>query len=136
MQLIPYVAFDGTCKEAFEFYQTALRGKITFLQTFGESPMSRHMPPDAQHRIMHARLESDGATLMGSDMPPDKHGKPQAFSVAVTVRRAEEADRIFAALSEGGKIDMPMQETYFAKRFGMLTDKFGTPWIINGDLHD
>lgn len=137
MQLVRYLAFDGTCRQAFEFYEQALRGKIVFSQTFGESPMASQMPPDAQNRTMHVRLVAESATLMGSDAPPGKPaGKPHAFCVAVQVDEPSEADRIFAALSEGGKVDMPMQQTYWADRFGMCTDRFGTPWIINGNLHD
>ncbi|HEX4684510.1 MAG TPA: VOC family protein [Gemmatimonadaceae bacterium] len=136
MQLVPYLNFDGTCKAAFEFYAKVLRGRIAFMQTFGESPMASQMPPDAANRVMHVRVEAESALLMGSDAPPGQGKKTQGFAVALVLKEPAEAERIFEALSERGKVDMPMQQTYFADRFGMCVDKFGTPWIVNGNLHD
>lgn len=136
MQLIPYLNFDGDCREAFEFYAQALRGDIEFIQTFGETPMGAPPSAEMRDRIMHVRLVAEAATLMGSDAMPGQGVKPQGFAVAIVVKDPAEAERIFNALSDKGKINMPIQQTPWADRFGMCTDKYGTPWIINGNLHD
>ncbi len=131
MQLTPYLHFDGTCREAFATYAEILRGTVTMMMTFGESPMAEHVPPGAETRIMHVRLETDRAALMGSDTPPGRHDKPAGMTVSINLADVTEAERIYAALSDGGTVGMPLQQTFWAKRFGMFTDRFGTPWMIN-----
>jgi PhnB protein len=130
MQLNPYLSFDGNCDEAFKFYEKALGGKILFKMIYGESPMAKDMPKESLDKIMHARLEFSGNILMGSDTPCE-YKKPQGFHVTLGVDTPAEAERLFKALSEKGTVGMPIQETFWAQRFGMLVDQFGTPWMIN-----
>ena len=131
MQLNPYLNFNGQCKAAFEFYAECLGGKIAAMFTHGETPAAEHMPPETHHLIMHARLEADGVVLMGSDAPPERYEKPAGIYVSLQVDDPAGAERIFHALVEGGEVQMPIQETFWAVRFGMLTDQFGTPWMVN-----
>lgn len=135
MQIVPYLALNGTCREAFEFYAKCLRGTITVMMSHGESPIAGQVPPDWHALIMHARLSAGGATLMGSDSRPEEPVTPQGYGVMLALDTAAEAERVFAELSEGGKVTMPIGESFWAKRFGMLVDKFGVPWMINGELH-
>ncbi|HVI57947.1 MAG TPA: VOC family protein [Luteimonas sp.] len=129
MRLIPYLNFDGQCREAFAFYAAALGGKVVFQSSYGESPMRDEVPPDSHDRIMHAQIEAAGATLMGADGPPP-HGA-SATCINVDVSTVEDAERIFAALAEGGQVQMPIAETFWAHRWGALTDRYGKPWMVN-----
>lgn len=131
MQIQAYLNFDGDCRSAFTFYQQVLGGAILTMQTHGESPMREHTPPEWHDRILHARLVVGDQELMGSDSPPNQHATPQGFAVSLNFDSAEEAERVFAALAEGGSVQMPLQETFWASRFGMATDRFGTPWMVN-----
>ena len=131
MTLNPYLNFNGTCKEAFEFYQKVLGGQIVAMMTHGETPAAGHTAPEWQDKIIHARLVVGSAVLMGSDAPPQYFQPAAGMTVSIMVDTAEEAERVFAGLSEGGQIQMPMEETFWATRFGMATDKFGTPWMVN-----
>lgn len=131
MQLNPYLFFNGRCAEAFRFYEQLLGGKIVMMQTHGESPMADKTPSGWQDAIIHARLMIGDQVLMGSDAPPEHFSPAQGFSVSLQVDRAEEAERVFAALVENGTTQMPMQQTFWAERFGMLTDRFGIPWMVN-----
>jgi PhnB protein len=136
MKINAYLNFSGNCAEAFRFYEQVLGGKITFMQTHGESPMRDQTPPDWHDAVMHVTLEVGDQTLMGSDAPGEYYEKPQGFSVSLGITEAEDAERIFNALAEGGQVRMPLQKTFWAGRFGMLVDRFGTPWIINGEKGD
>ncbi len=131
MHLNPYLVFDGSCEEAFKFYEKTLGGKIKAIFTFEGSPMAARMPPEWQKKIMHTTLDIGGQILMGSDAQAEHYHKPQGFSVSLSVDKAAEAERVFAALAEEGKIGMPIQKTFWAERFGMVTDRFGIPWMIN-----
>ena len=131
MKVNPYLSFNGNCAAAFRFYQKALGGTIPMTMTYGESPMCDQTPPDFRDKIMHTRLIAGDAVLMGSDAPPDRYQKTQGATVALGVDSAEEAERIFHALAENGTVTMPISETFWAVRFGMLTDQFGIPWMIN-----
>lgn len=133
--MIAYLSFDGRCDEALDFYAAALGGRKTMRSTYGEAPPSPGMPPtpaDWKGRIMHARIEARGLTLMGSDMPP---GMPfegyKGFSLTVSVHDKAEGERLFQALSEGGRVTMPYGATFWSPGFGMLTDRFGVPWMVN-----
>ena len=132
MQIVAYLNFDGDCAEAFRFYSSTLGGELQ-MQTQGESPMADQATADSRDRILHARLEVGDALLMGSDSPVNGHERPQGFAVSITVDDPAEADRIFNTLADGGSVTMPIGETFWAARFGMLTDRFGTPWIVNAD---
>lgn len=131
MQLVPYLAFNGECREAFDFYRDALRGEIAMRMTYGESPMHDEMPGETHGRIMHAHLVAGGASLMGADAPPGHAVGAASTCVSVHTDSPDEAERIFEALSAGGRIDMPIGETFWAQRFGMLTDRYGKPWMVN-----
>jgi len=131
MQVNPYLHFSGQCAEAFRFYEQVLGGKITFMQTHGESPMRDQTPPDWHDAVMHASLQVGDEVLMGSDAPAEYFEKPQGFSVSLGITDPAEAERIYAALSEGGQVRMELQKTFWAERFAMLVDRYGTPWMIN-----
>jgi len=131
MQLNPYISFDGRCAAAFKFYETCLKGKIVAMVTFGDTPMAEQSPPGWRDKIAHARLTVGDYVLMGSDASPEHYKKPQGFQVTINVDEPTEAERIFHALAEGGTVQMPIAETFWARRFGMLADKFGIPWMIN-----
>ena len=132
MQWNPYLAFAGTCETAFKFYERCLGGTIVAMIPYGTTPSAEHVPSEHRDKIMHARLVAGSQVLMGGDAHP---GMPFAgikgFSVAIQVGTPEEAERVFGALSENGTIMMPLTETFWAVRFGMLTDQFGVPWMIN-----
>jgi PhnB protein len=126
-----YLNFDGNCEEAFKFYEKHLGGKIETIHTFAGSPMENQLPPEWRNKVMHLRMELGTTVLMGSDGPGGRYQTPQGFSVSLNVKDAAEAEKVYAALSADGKILMAMQQTFWAKRFAMFTDKFGTPWMIN-----
>jgi PhnB protein len=131
MKLNPYLAFDGRCREVFQFYERVLGGRISFMQTIGESPMASQMPPAAHGNIMHVTLEVGNQVLQGADAPPGQFTKPAGFCVAMHFDEVIEAKRVFDLLAQNGKVQMPFQPTFWAKGFGMLIDQFGTPWIVN-----
>lgn len=131
MQINPYLNFDGQCAEAFRFYEQVLGGKIDMLMTMGESPMAAETPPDMQDRVMHVSMSVGGQNLMGSDSPPEMYQKPQGLFVSLHYDTAEEGGRVFSALAEGGTVVMPFEKTFWAEGFGMLVDRFGTPWMVN-----
>lgn len=131
MRFEPYLNFDGDCAEAFRFYEKTFRGKLVALQTHGESPMADSTPPESRDRILHARLEVGDAVLMASDSPPGKHEACTGTWVSIGIESVQDAERIFAALAEGGNVHMPLAESFWAARFGMVVDRFGTPWMVN-----
>jgi PhnB protein len=131
MSLNPYLYFDGQCEEAFNFYEKCLGGKITFMLTYEKSPMADRTPPGYAKKILHAGLASPDGVLEGCDAPPGEYKKPQSFCVMLRPKDASEAEHIFNALAEGGTVQMPIGETFWAVRFGMVVDRFRMPWLIN-----
>ena len=138
---IAYLGFDGTCADAMRFYERALGGTIEVMMSNAESPVAAHCAPGTGHRILHARLSlPGGGVLMAGDCPqqPQSEGKQyegiKGVCLTLNYDTVAEAQRRFAALADGGKITMPMQPAFWAKAWGMLTDRFGTPWIVNGEL--
>ena len=131
MRANPYLTFNGNCKAAFELYAKVLGGTPEIM-TYGQSPAAEQTPKEQHDRVLHAHLKAGDVVLMGSDAPPQFFSQPQGFSVAIGGVTPEEAERIFRALSEGGMVKMPIAETFWAARFGMCVDRFGTPWIVNG----
>jgi PhnB protein len=129
MHINAYLNFNGNCEEAFTFYEQATGGKIEMKSTFGDSPMAAQMPT-MKDKIVHARIRIGDTILMGSDAPPERFDKPQGFSLSLGATTTTEAERLFQALSAGGQIRMPMAQSFFAERFGMLVDKFGIPWMV------
>ena len=136
MQITPYLNFTGQCREAFEYYRDLLNAEITQIMTYGESPMADQMPEETHGGIMHARLVADGAELMGADGPPAGDGTAHTMWVALILDEPAEAERVFAGLADGGETRMPIQETFWAERFGMCIDRFGTSWIVNGAMKE
>jgi PhnB protein len=135
-QPIPYLAFNGNCAEAMRFYEKALGGKLEVLMTGAESPMAADIPKEFAHRIMHARLAlPDGGLLFAGDAPGNMpYEGIKGVSVALSYDTVAQAQKVFDALAAGGQVTMPLSPAFWAKTFGMLVDKFGTPWIINGEL--
>jgi PhnB protein len=131
MQLNPYLIFNGRCEEAFKFYAQCLGGKIETMLPHAGTPAEKHSPPEWRDKILHATLSVNGEVLMGSDAPPQHYEQPKGFSVSLHLKDLAAAERIFNALVEQGTVKMPLQETFWAQRFGMLVDRFGIPWMIN-----
>ena len=131
MRINPYLTFDGQCRAAFELYARVLGGKIEMMMTHADSPMADRAPAGWRDKIMHARLVVGDQVLMGSDSPPEHHEDAKGFSVSISIEDTARAERVFAALAESGTVRMPLQETFWALRFGMLVDRFGTPWMVN-----
>jgi len=135
MDLNTYLMFDGTCETAFKFYEKVLGGKIVAMMTYAEMPGNSEISKESKDRIMHARLQIGDKVLMASDSPPGRFQAAKGFNINISVMDPAEADRLFDALSVKGTINMPIQETFWAKRFGMLVDQFGTPWMVNCEKH-
>ena len=131
MELTPYLNFNGQCEEAFKFYERCFSGKITALVTFESMGGANQVPEGWGKKIMHAHMTVGEQVLMGSDAPPGRFEKPQGFSMSVQVEQPSEAERVFGALAEGGTVRMPLQKTDWAAKFGMVTDQFGVPWMVN-----
>ena len=131
MQLNPYLVFNGNCEAAFKFYEKVLGGKIEAMLPHEGTPAAEHVPPEWRNKIMHARLSVGDKVLMGSDAPPDHYEAMKGFSVTLGIDRPADAERIFHASAEKGTVRLPIQQTFWAARFGMLVDQFGTPWMIN-----
>jgi len=132
-QFEPYLSFDGNCAEAMRFYEKTLGAKLEMMMTHAESPMAGQTPPGSENRIMHARLNLDGRLLMASDdMPGHPYHGMHGFSLSLMYPTADAGRPIFDALSAGGQVTMPWQKTFWAEGFGMLVDRFGTPWMVNG----
>jgi PhnB protein len=133
MQLNPYLTFNGRCEEAFKFYEQVLGGKIEAMIPHEGTPVAEHVSPEWRSKIIHASLRVGDNVLMGSDAPPKRYEEAKGFSVSLGVDDVAEAERIFHALAKNGKVRMPIQETFWADRFGMLVDQFGTPWMVSSD---
>lgn len=134
MQFIPYLNFNGQCGEAFDFYRDVFSGEIEGIVRYGDPQMAEmcgDLPPETRGHVAHACLKIGDARLMGADGPPSE-GKPgQGTIVNISVDGVAEAERIWAALSEGGEVTMDLGETFWARRFGMAVDRFGTSWMVN-----
>ena len=132
MKINPYLIFNGDCKAAFTFYAQALQGQIEMMMTFGESPAREHVPADLHNLIMHTRLLVGDQAIMGSDTTPDRTTDDMAgCSISLNVDSIAEAERVFNALKEDGSVQMPLEKTFWAARFGMLNDRFGVAWMVN-----
>jgi PhnB protein len=133
MDLVPYLSFPGTANEALAFYTELIGGSVEFAQTFGETPAAEHMPEAWRGKLMHARARLGDTVVMASDSPPDRYARPQGTYLSLTFDNLDEARRVFAGLAEGGEVEMPFEPTFWAAGFGMLTDRYGTPWMVNCD---
>jgi PhnB protein len=130
MQLSPYLAFDGTCEEALRFYEKAGLGRINDLRRYEGSPIAGKMPAE---KIMHAHFEGPGVSLHASDSMRPNAARFSGFNLTIGLSDLEEANRLFAALSQGGQVTMAMQKQFWGATFGMFTDKFGVGWMVNCD---
>ena len=128
MKLDIYLNYKGNCREAFRFYEQHLGGKIIMMSTFRDMPDTARIPEERKNDILHARMEIGGAVVMGADIPTAEPMRSAYLSLSV--ESAEEAEKLYALLSDGGEIFMKMEKTFFASRFAMLRDKFGTSWMI------
>ncbi len=132
-QLNAYLSFDGNCVEAMTFYAQLFGAKLEAMIPYGQMPGAEPMPAEHAQRIMHAYLVHPDFVLMAGDAPPGVgHDGVKGIMMTLTYDTAAEARRIYAALAEGGSVQMPLGETFWAEAFGMCTDRFGTPWGING----
>lgn len=131
MQLNPYLIFNGDCAEAFKFYAQTLGGQIESLMTFAGSPAAEHVPAEFADKVLHATMKIEGQTIMASDAPPGKYERPAGISVAIGLNDRDRGERIFNALAENGRVEMPFQKTFWASGFGMCVDRFGIPWMVN-----
>ena len=133
MNLQPRIAlsFDGRCEAAFRFYERALNGKIAFLLHWGESPTAKDAPEEWRSKVYHATLNVGDTSLSGGDVLPESYKSPQGFSIQLNMTDASDSERVFHALAEGGTVCMPLQQTFWAARFGVVTDQFGIQWDIN-----
>jgi PhnB protein len=133
MHVEPYLFFEGCCEEALEFYRRAIGAEIQSVQRFGDSPESSaagHLPPGSENKVMHAMFRVGDTTVLASDGRSRGSSQFQGFALSITVADASEADRLFLGLSAGGTIVMPLTETFYSPRFGMVTDRFGVLWMI------
>jgi len=131
MEIAPYLTFDGQCRDAFTFYEKCLGGKILMMQTYGESPMQDQVGVDVRDRIMHVRMEVGTFALMGADAPGETSQRAQGINVSIGAVSYDEGARIFRDLAEGGTVTMSFDKTFWSPGFGMVTDRFGTPWMVN-----
>ena len=131
MKLNPHLVFNGDREAAFKFYEKSLGGRIGLMMPHQGTPVANAVPESWRSKILHATLLIGDQVLMGADAPPGHYAPPQGFFVSLHIDNPAEAERIFHALSENGKVTMPIQETFWALKFGMLVDRFGTPWMIN-----
>ena len=133
MHVQPYLFFDGRCEEAVEFYRKAVGAKVDRMMRFKDSPEPAQpgmVPPGAENKVMHMQFRVGDTVVLASDGECSGKAKFQGFALAVTVPNTAEADRVFAALSAGGQVQMPLTKTFFSPRFGMLADRFGVSWMI------
>jgi PhnB protein len=134
MPVTPYLFFDGRCEEAVEFYKKTLGAEVGTMMRFKENPEQQPpgtVPADSDNKIMHACLRINGTAVMASDGCA-QGGKPkfEGFSLSLNAKDEAEADRMFAALADGGQVQMPLGKTFFAKRFGVVADRFGVGWMV------
>jgi PhnB protein len=133
MQVQPYLFFDGRCEEAIEFYRSKLGAEVTMLMRFKDSPEPHQpgmIPPGAENKVMHASFRIGDSTLLASDGRCLGQPTFQGFALCLTPSNDAEAERLFAALGDGGQVQMPMAKTFFSARFGMVADRFGVSWMV------
>lgn len=130
MKLHAYLNFGGDCKQAFEFYEKHLGGKITVMMNHNQQPGLNEVPADWKEKVMYARMSLGETEIMANDVPGDRFQPMRSVYLSLTVDSIEEAERIHGMLADGGQIFMPMEETFFAYRFSMLRDRFGTSWMV------
>jgi PhnB protein len=133
MKLNPYLNFGGNCAEAFQFYEKHLGGKITMMMRFSDQPDPKNIPKGMEDGVLYVNMKLAGSEVMGSDVAADRFQPMRSVYLSLSLDSDAEAERVYALLKDGGEIFMPMAETFFASRFGMVRDRFGTSWMI---LHE
>lgn len=131
MQLNPYLVFNGQCADALKFYEQVLGGKVTFSQTWGDSPMCKDMPAEMHNLIMHSTMSVGDSQLMCADEPSDRYQQPRGIHITLHFKDTAKGEGVFQKLSDGGQVEMPFQKTFWSPGFGMCVDKFGIPWMVN-----
>jgi PhnB protein len=130
MQVQPYLFFDGRCDEALEFYKRTVGAKVGMLMRFKDAPDRSMISAGSENRVMHAQVQIGDTTMLASDGRNQGQPKFEGFALTITAKDESEADKLFAALSDGGRVTMPLAKTFFSPRFGMLADKFGVGWMV------
>ena len=133
MRMITYLNYGRNCEQAFRFYEQHLGGKITALVRDGQQPNAQNVPAGWENAVLNARMTLGQTELMGADIPPDRFQRMRSAYLTLLVESDQDAERIYALFSDGGQVFMPMEDTFFASRFAMLRDRFGTSWMI---LHE
>jgi PhnB protein len=131
MQVNPYLFYNGNCEAALKYYEKVLGAEIEAMMTWADAPAEMTASLELKNKIMHARLSIDGEVIMAADAPPGHFHQPQGIAVSLQVATPDDAERRFKALAEGGSVTMPFSPTFFSKGFGMCTDQFGIPWMVN-----
>lgn len=131
MKLNPYLNFPGTCEEAMTTYAKVLGGEVVAMLAYGDMPGDHPVPEDMRKKIAHARIVMGDQVIMASDTGPDRFKPMQGVSVTLNIPEPTEAERVYKALAEGGTAIMPLEETFWAHKFGVLVDRFGTQWMVN-----
>jgi PhnB protein len=131
MSVSVHLVFDGQCEKAFRFYEDCFGAKVITMLKWSESPAAAQAPPGCGDRILHATLKLGDSSVFGADAFPGKYEKPQGFSVLFSIDNPKEAEQAFQKLADGGSVTMPLQKTFWAERYGAVTDKYGVPWEIN-----
>ena len=136
MQMNTYLSFRGECEAAFTFYEECLDGKLGEMFRYAGTPLADQVPADWQNKVMHGSVTIGDLVLMGADVTPDRYEAPRGFSLSLQIKSTTDAERIFRELGKDGRIVMALEKTFWADRFGVLVDRFGTPWIINCEGSD
>ena len=136
MQMTPYLSFNGQCEAAFKYYEQCLGGQLGEIFRYRGTPMADQAPADWQNKVMHGSVTIGDLVLMGADVTPDRYEAPRGFSLSLQIKSTADAERIFRELGKDGTVVMALEKTFWADRFGVLVDRFGTPWIINCEGSD
>lgn len=131
IQVRPYLSFKGDCEMAFKFYAKCLGGQLGELFHYSGTPLADQVPSGWEDKVMHGSMKIGELVLMGSDVAPDQYEEPKGISLTLQMKNVAEAERIFQELARDGKVVLPLEQTFWAERFGMVTDRFGIPWVIN-----
>lgn len=131
MEIIPYLFIEGRCEEALKFYQSAVDAELGRVMRFKDSPEPEHCPPGSEEKIMHAEFRIGKSLIMVSDGCSEGEAGFKGFALSITPDTEEQAERYFAALADGGKVEMPLGKTFWSPKFGMVTDRFGIMWMVN-----
>ena len=133
MRVNTYLSFNGDCEAAFQLYERCLDGRIGAVFRYGNTPLAGDVPPDWHDKVMHASITIGEQVIMGADVAPDRYEAPKGISLSVHTTSIEEAERVFGELEAVGRVVMPLEETFWAPRFGMIVDRFGVPWLISAE---